>query len=207
MIRAMTAEGPGRDTAGLAALIEAHRGELLRFLASRCGDADVAQDMLQELWLKLADADPGPVANGRAYLMRAANNLALDRLRARHRAMTRDRRWLAQDAGGDVLERPDPAPRADEALLEAEQAAVLEAAIARLPDGARRALRLYRFEGMKQHEIAEVMGITRSGVEKHLALAMKHLRDSLADCGFFDPAASREQPHTNRGGSRQDETT
>ncbi|MFO6448614.1 RNA polymerase sigma factor [Erythrobacter sp. NE805] len=203
----MTAEGPGRTSAGLAALIEAHRGELLRFLASRCGDADVAQDLLQELWLKLADTDPGPIANGRAYLMRAANNLALDRLRARRRAMTRDRRWLEEDAGGDLLNRPDPAPRADEALLEAEEAAVLEAAITRLPDGARRALRLYRFEGMKQHEIAEVMGITRSGVEKHLALAMKQLRDSLADCGFFDAAASREQPHTNRGGSRQDETT
>lgn len=207
MIRAMTAEGPGRDTAGLAALIEAHRGELLRFLASRCGDADLAQDLLQELWLKLADADPGPVANGRAYLMRAANNLALDRLRARRRAMIRDRRWLVEDQSGDLLDRPDPAPRADEALLEAEEAAVLEAAITRLPEGARRALRLYRFEGMKQHEIAEVMGITRSGVEKHLALAMKHLRDSLADCGFFDAAASREQPHINRGGSRQDETT
>lgn len=207
MNRSMAAEDASDDKAGLAALIETHRGDLLRFLAARCGDADTAQDLLQELWLKLAASDPGPIANGRAYLMRAANNLALDALRARRRAMTRDRRWLGEDADGEMVERPDPSPRADEALLEAEEAAVLSAAITRLPEGARRALRLYRFEGMKQQEIAEVMGITRSGVEKHLALAMKHLRDSLADCGFFDAAASHSQQHANRGGSRQDETT
>ncbi|MFM7348080.1 MAG: RNA polymerase sigma factor [Erythrobacter sp.] len=187
-------------------MIEAHRDELLRFLASRCGDADAAQDLLQELWLKLSGADFGPVANGRAYLMRAANNLALDRLRAGRRTMARDRRWLEEDAGGAMLDRPDPAPRADEALLEAEEAAVLQAAIARLPEGAARALRLYRFEGMKQHEIAEAMGITRSGVEKHLALAMKHLRGSLADCGFFGSAASQGQPQASSGGDRKDET-
>jgi RNA polymerase sigma-70 factor (ECF subfamily) len=210
MIRAMTADGASGKSAGLAALIEAHRPELLRFLTSRCGDADAAQDLLQELWLKLADADPGPISNGRAYLMRAANNLALDRIRAQRRAMTRDRRWLEEDAGGiaaAVIERPDPAPRADEALLEKEEAAVLEAAIARLPDGARRALRLYRFEGLKQHEIAEIMGITRSGVEKHLALAMKHLRDALCDCGFFEAAASHARPQARGGGNRLDETT
>lgn len=207
MILPMTVDGVTGANAGLAALIDAHRGDLLRFLAARCGDADTAQDLLQELWLKLADSDPGPIANGRAYLMRAANNLALDRLRAQRRAMARDRRWLEEDAPGAITDRPDPAPRADEALLEAEQAAVLQAAITRLPEGARRALRLYRFEGMKQHEIADVMGISRSGVEKHLALAMKQLRSSLADCGFFDAAASWMQPHTSGTGDRQDETT
>lgn len=204
----MATEGVTGGKDGLAALIEAHRGELLRFLASRCGDADTAQDLLQDLWLRLAGTDTGPINNGRAYLMRAANNLALDRLRTQRRAMTRDRRWLEEDFGGavsSVIERPDPAPRADRALLDAEEAAVLAAAIARLPEGARRALQLYRFEGMKQHEIADVMGITRSGVEKHLALAMRHLRDALADCGFFGPTASYAQPPKNAGGAGEDQ--
>jgi len=206
----MTAEGVNGSKEGLAALIEAHRSELLRFLASRCGDADSAQDLLQDLWLRLAGTDTGPIVNGRAYLMRAANNLALDRLRTQRRAMTRDRRWLEEDFGGPasaLIERPDPAPRADKVLLEKEEAEVLAAAIARLPEGARRALQLYRFEGMKQHEIADVMGITRSGVEKHLALAMKHLRDALTDCGFFGTTASYKQSHPSIGGAREDERT
>src|SRR3546814_14305713 len=56
--------------------------------------------------------------------------------------------------------------------------------------GAQRAVTLYRFENRSQGEIAAIMGISRSGVEKHMALAMKHLRNALSDCGFFSLAAS-----------------
>ena len=62
-----------------------------------------------------------------------------------------------------------------------------------LPHGARRALLMYRFEGLGQAEIARVMGISRSGVEKHLAVAMRHLRQKLADCGFFVAAPSQHR--------------
>jgi RNA polymerase sigma-70 factor (ECF subfamily) len=58
---------------------------------------------------------------------------------------------------------------------------------------------LYRFEGRGQAEIAAMMGISRSGVEKHLALAMKHLRVSLADCGLFGVATSKY--HEPAGGT------
>ena len=188
------AEGDvGVVNAGLAALLEAERRSLLRFLAARCGDPSEAEDLLQELWLKAATLEPtGPIANGRAYLFRMANNLVLDRARARRRAMQRDREWIGhgEAATGAVELRPDPAPGAEEGLIEAEEAQIVRRAIEDLPDGARRALLLYRFEGHGQSEIAAIMGISRSGVEKHLALAMKRLRASLADCGFFDGAAS-----------------
>ncbi|WP_293841185.1 sigma factor [Sphingopyxis sp.] len=62
-------------TAGLASLFDQHRGELLRFLRARCGNADDTDDCLQELWLKAANDPSGPIANGRAYLFRMANNL------------------------------------------------------------------------------------------------------------------------------------
>lgn len=195
------AEGdPGVVNAGLRALLEAERSSLLRFLASRCGDAAEAEDLLQELWLKTATAATGPIANGRAYLFRMANNLVLDRARARRRAMNRDRAWLERDvpAHGAVELQRDTAPDSEAELIEAEEAALLHHAVAMLPDGARRALVLYRLEGRGQMEIAEIMGISRSGVEKHLALAMRHLRRNLADCGFFGAEASQEQ-QTARG--------
>ena len=179
--------------AGLAALLDRHRGEVLRFLAARTGSHDDAEDLLQELWLRLGSATPrGPISNGRAYLFRMANNLALDLSRGRQRAMARDKRWI--DDGGEVSgaieERPDPQPRADDALAQAQEAALLQQAIAELPPGAARALRLHRFDGLGQGEVALEMGISRSGVEKHLALAMKHLRRALADCGWYGTAAS-----------------
>lgn len=180
---------------GLAALYEQHRRELARFLAARCGDPQQAEDLMQELWIKLARATPGPIANGRAYLFRMANNLMLDTLRARRRAMARDHGWLRDDAGEDMPSdvRPDPAPSTVDSIIADQERAVLHRAIADLPPGAARALRLHRFEGLGQVDVAREMGISRSGVEKHLATAMRHLRSALADCGFFATAASLQQ--------------
>jgi RNA polymerase sigma-70 factor (ECF subfamily) len=89
--------------------------------------------------------------------------------------------------------RPDPAADAETVLVAAEEADQVHRAIAALPDGARRALLAFRFEGLNQSDIAARMGISRSGVEKHLALAMKRLRQHLADCGYFDcvPSSGR----------------
>ena len=85
-----------------------HRAELLRFLFARCGDRDEAQDLIQELWIKAESAACGAIANGRAYLFRMANNLVLDRRRAQHRAMARDRNWLREGPGdeGDLTSAP-----------------------------------------------------------------------------------------------------
>jgi RNA polymerase sigma-70 factor (ECF subfamily) len=180
---------------GLAALVNLHRAELLRFLAARCGDRAEAEEVLQDLWVKLADAPSGPIGNARAYLFRAANNLVLDRLRGRQRAMRRDRLWLDDGIAGKVAE-PEPidsGPDAECTLLAEEEATVLRRAIDALPPGARRALQLHRFDGHGQAQVAQIMGISRSGVEKHLATAMRQLRAALRDCGYFGGAASDEQ--------------
>jgi hypothetical protein len=52
-----------------------------------------------------------------------------------------------------------------------------------------------RIEGLPHAEVAQIMGISRSGVEKHLAVALRHLRGRLqflvnADCGSPGAAAS-----------------
>jgi len=189
---------------GLAQLLETHRDELLRFLAARCGNREFAEDLLQELWIKAAGQAPGPIANGRAYLFRMANNLVLDNVRMRRRAMTRDRAWSEADGIAEAAheDRLDPAPSADEAIARKQEGEILARAIGELPPGARRALQLYRIEEMSQAEVAREMGISRSGVEKHLAVAMKHLRNSLRDCGFFAATASQEQQIVRDGQAR-----
>lgn len=166
------------DASGLAALIAQHRAELLRFLVARTGDRDEADDLLQELWLRVRDADAGPVANGRAYLFRAANNLVLDRARERGRRAARDSAWSQQEYGDDPV---DPGASADAAMVAREEAARLASAIGNLPDGARRALRLHKIDGLSHAETAARLGISKSGVEKHIAVAMKHLRAALRD--------------------------
>lgn len=197
----MEEAGSGSGDNGLAGLFAQHRGELLRFLVARCGSADDAEDMLQELWIKAKGQPAGPVSNGRAYLFRMANNLVLDQARLRRRAMVRDHSWLAADGLAEGLpeERPDPSEGADEVLAKAQEARLLQQAIADLPPGAQRALRLHRFEGLGQAEVAQIMGISRSGVEKHLAVAMKHLRNSLRNCGWWGVEASNQPEGSGEG--------
>ena len=187
------------EDAGLLLLFAGERAALLRFLAARCGDSAEAEDCLHELWLRLATLTPGPIANPRAYLFRMANNLVLDQRRTRQRGMTRDQAWLGALGRGERAPeaQADPAADAFETLAEDEELRRLADAIARLPAGAARALRLHRLEARPQAEVAAIMGISRSGVEKHLVTALRHLRrilgDTLrADCG--SPAAAASPP-------------
>jgi RNA polymerase sigma-70 factor (ECF subfamily) len=165
----------------LRGLYVAHRTELVRFLTARTGDPAEAQDLVQEVWLRIERGGVGPVANGRAYLFRIAHHLVLDRVRERARRAVRERDWadvaLDQRAG-----EGDPQQVAtDELLIASQDAARLAAAIAALPAGAGRAFRLHKIDELSHAETAARLGISRKGVEKHMAVAMAHLRRHLIE--------------------------
>jgi RNA polymerase sigma factor (sigma-70 family) len=170
-------------TGGLALLYEQHRPGILRFLRARTGDPAEADDVLQELWIKVQAGDSGPVANGRAYLFRMAHNLVLDRLREQRRRKLRDSSWAVERSAGttDEGELIDPGQGADAEVMASEDLARLETAIEGIPAGARRAFRLHKLEGLSHGEVASRLGISRSGVEKHIAVAMQHLRKAFED--------------------------
>lgn len=168
---------------GLAGLYRAHRSELLRFLVARTGDAAEAEDVVQEVWLKIAALQTGPIANGKSYLFRIAHNLVLDRVRERRRRTAREQSWSDTEHGplppaGEVADTREDAMQEMEAR---EEAARLASAIANLPEGARNVLRLHKIDGLSHGEVAAKLGISKSGVEKHMAVAMKHLRRLLED--------------------------
>ncbi|MEO6092226.1 MAG: sigma-70 family RNA polymerase sigma factor [Novosphingobium sp.] len=174
----------GEDASdGLEALYRLHCRELLRFLVARTGDPGEAEDILQEIWIRLHRAPAAPIANGRAYLYRSAQNLVVDRIREKHRRMRREHAWLSERDGNapSGTEPADPSKTADDALLEREETALLMSALATLPDGARRAFELHKIEGRSHAEVATQLGISKSGVEKHMAIAMKYLRRALLD--------------------------
>ncbi|MCI4588853.1 RNA polymerase sigma factor [Sphingobium sp. BYY-5] len=169
------------DDSGLESLYGVHRADLRRFLIARTGDTTEADDVLQELWLKARTVQPGPIDNGRAYLYRMAQNLVVDRLREKRRRMERDRRWndQATDFAAAGIEAVDHSQTAEDEILAREEVATLASAIANLPDGARRAFELHKLDGLSHAEVAQRLGISKSGVEKHMAVAMKYLRRAL----------------------------
>ena len=62
-----------------------------------------------------------------------------------------------------------------------ERSAKLVAAIAALPPAAGRAFRLHKLDGLSHADVARELGISRSGVEKHMATAIAFLRRALRD--------------------------
>lgn len=183
-----------REPQGLAAAYDIHRAAILRFLRARTRDAAEAEDVLQELWIRLREVPGGPIGNPRGYLFQMANNLVLDRERERRRRQMREQNWSAQahaavdTAGG--MDAVDPARTPEQSLSDAQERDLLLRAIQNLPEAARRAFCLHKLEELSHAEVAARLGISRSGVEKHIALAMRHLRQALSDCGAGAPASS-----------------
>lgn len=172
-----------KNAQGLESLYRAHRADLLRFLIARTADPSEAEDILQELWIKVKLPSGAPVANGRAYIYRMAQNLVVDRLRERQRRMRRERTWSDARAVHvpTSAEPADLAMNAEDVMLEREEKALLASTVAALPEGARRAFELHKIEGLSHSEVADRLGISKSGVEKHMAVAMKYLRRALLD--------------------------
>lgn len=146
------------------------RPSLVRFFAARLGSSSAAEDLVQELYLKLSTLEPGTAFdNPSAFLFRTAQNLMLDRLRQDRRTALRDGAWAtARD-----LQAGEPA--VDDALAARRRLTHLAELVEGMPAKMRQAFRLHKFDGLSQAETATVMDISVSAVEKHISAALKLL--------------------------------
>ncbi|USI73415.1 RNA polymerase sigma factor [Sphingomonas morindae] len=168
----------------LAKAFEANRAALLRYVRAR-GAGDDADDLLQDLWLKLGGAGEVIVLDPLAYLYRMAHNLLLDRRRAALRRQRREERYGGE---GDA----DESPSAERTLLARERLRAIEHLLAALGPRTDYIFRRFRVEGVGQRAIAQELGITVSAVEKHLQKAYRAiLLAQRAEEGAADAAAVR----------------
>jgi RNA polymerase sigma-70 factor (ECF subfamily) len=157
----------------LLELFQEHSAPLLKYLTSRFRDREDAAEIAQEAWLRMHRLEhPEQLSNPKAYLFQMASNLAVDRAR-RHALELRVCReeLLAADEGLPSAER----------AAEAEQSIdLIRAALEDLPADCRQAFVLHRGRDLSYPEIARQIGVSTSMVEKHIARALKHLRDKLS---------------------------
>ncbi len=148
---------------------------LRRTLVARAG-ADAAEDLLQDLYLKIRQFDPAqPVANANAYLYRLTFNLIIDFQRSGMRRSARDDRWHRDGAvvrGGVDLA---PTPGAEQALAAKQDLAKVLSALSDLPRQTQRVFKLHKFQELSYRETALALGISVSAVEKHMSRALKRL--------------------------------
>lgn len=157
--------------AGLEAVYVANKDALVRFLRAR-GAGEAAEDLVQELWIKVATARPGPVAAPLAYLYRAANMLMIDRYRSERQASRREADWT--DATFDPKGHAE-APSADRGIAARQAAKLVAAVLDDLQPHPRVAdvFRLHRVDGISQREIAERLGVSISTIENDLRKAYR----------------------------------
>ena len=161
---------PMSDT-GLQAVFLANRDRLMRFLAAH-GAGDAAEDVLQELWIKLSTSAPGPVAQPLSYLYRAANNLMLDRYRSVRQAAKRDSDWSAIEHDGTDRAQD---PVGERPIIAREQLGMVQEALDALGERAAYAFRRHRIDGIPQKTIAAELGVSLSTVETDLRKAYRAL--------------------------------
>ena len=180
--------------AGRSALIEAYldrRADLVRFFTLRLRSNAAAEDLVQEIYVRLARVDDdAPIDNPAAYLYRLGSNLMLEQMRGQRRSAARDAAW--GDAQATTL-GPDPVAdevAADTVVAARQRLAAVVAAVRELPARTQEVFRLHKLEGLSHSETAARLGVSRSAVEKHMITVLKHLAVRLA-----------EAPDTDDGGT------
>jgi RNA polymerase sigma-70 factor (ECF subfamily) len=157
---------------GLQAAFLQNRERLLRFIAAR-GAGDNAEDVLQEVWIKISAADSGPVASPLSYLFRTADLLMIDRYRATRQAEKRERDWT--DSMGGAIPGVSDAPSPERAIIARQQVERVGEVLDRLGTRTAAIFRRHRVEGIPQKQVAEEFGVSLSTVESDLRAAYKAL--------------------------------
>ena len=167
--------GLGDDT-GLRAAYAAYGGELYGFALRSLGDAGLAEEAVQETFLRAWRAadrfDPG-LGSVRTWLFSIIRNVIVDLWRAR--------RSRLPFAGGDV-----EAPAADDHLERALVAWQVEEALSRIGEDHRRVLIETYYRGRPYAEVAVELGVPEGTVKSRVYYALKALRLRLNEMGWTD---------------------
>ncbi|MQY03614.1 RNA polymerase sigma-70 factor [Actinomadura macrotermitis] len=149
---------------------EEHRGLLFAVAYRILGTAADAEDVVQDTWLRWAAAARADVAEPKAYLVRIATNLALDRLRsAQVRRETYVGPWLPEP----ILTAPDVAEDAE--LAESVSMALL-VVLETLSPLERAVFVLKEVFGFPHAEIAAALDRSEASVRQLGARARKHVQ-------------------------------
>lgn len=170
-----------RDPRGFELAYRAHAARLYAFLLRLSGRREVAEDLLQQTFLRLAERGPDlrPDSDLRAWLFAVARNA--------HTSLRRSN----PGAGDEPLEAlVSPPPDVEARLLLGD----VEGALARLRVEDRELLLLVGVEGLEPVAVASMLGVTQVALRQRLARARSRLLAELGRTHAARDVATRKVP-------------
>jgi len=155
--------------------------QLRRFLAQQISDAREAQDLMQEVYLRILTLKcPEEIRSPKAYLYKVAANIAWQ-----HRlSCTTGPNWVPFEESEEIHASLPGSLRASDPVVEAELCERLDQIMQRLnplPPRVRSALLWHYRDGYTCEEIGERLSIRRNRVKKYIAKAMARCRAEAPD--------------------------
>jgi RNA polymerase sigma-70 factor, ECF subfamily len=156
------------DTAAAAALVDLLSPQLFRFFAGQMGNRSDAEDMLQEVWLRIHRVRhtyrPGDAVLPWVYAI--AHRVRIDNYRKRSRIASRE-------LGSDVVPEPRVRTGRDPELPPFDEM------VAELPESQREVLVLLKVNGLSIEEVARATASTPGAVKQKAHRAYERLRGVL----------------------------
>ena len=160
---------------GLDGLARRYYGPLMIFFRKRAPRAADAQDLVQQVFLRLSQYPKmDEIRNLEGYIFQTASNTLKDHFRA----AAISNRYIAEK-NFEIAAELGSGFSPERVLLAKESVGLLVDALQKLPARTRDVIILRCFEGLKHAEIARLQGISIRAVEKHIGRALAQLSDAI----------------------------
>ena len=169
-----------QPASALSQLFRTQYRQLVSFCRMRVRSETDAEDIVQSAFLAARQTYPDKGAEElRPLLFTMVRNLSLN-----HVKLSWNRMRHGQDIGDATSGMACPqSPTPEKQLMDAQDLAIVEAVLERMPDRRREALRLHRFEGLTYDEIARRLSVGRTTVKDDIAQAVAEITEALARAG------------------------
>ncbi len=156
---------------------EAFHVPLQQFIRRRVADETTAEDVLQEVFLKIHQhiGTLGDVKKLESWVYQITRNAIIDSYRSK--------RPMVPLESPEVLALPEALPDDD---IATELFPSMRAMVSNLPEQDRQALILTEYQGLTQKEFGERLGLSFSGAKSRVQRARERLKQQLLDCCHFE---------------------
>lgn len=172
----------GRDPEALAAFFERYFDRVYALVYRLLGDRTQAEDMAQEVFLKVHRAahQLDPLRDPMPWLATIAHNACRDLWRSNAWKLTRRASSIDGDSPlSETLSRGTNDPERD--LLAGERERLVQEALLRLPEPLRLAVVMHDYQGLGHDEIALLTGVNHAAARKRYSRALAALARLLKD--------------------------